>query len=358
MRRIFIYIFIFIFILNPLVYSGFWYFSAWKAKNFLVETMSHINDEKFDVSHDLSGFPSNFVFRIQNPKFSHEQLTISSETLLIKNRLFDKSVYIYTPNNEINIAVHSERDSEKKNIKCSVNNNNRFVVKLNDLPTSLRVDKSSTMIDYINTVRYEDYGTKCDVSSNSKNQKSIVTEVNDKSNHIQFNLSKGLSANAKLGFDFYVYRYKNIENPEGYLSVDTKCDYEFVNDISASSINFDIGRFLIQSENFSIAASGGIHNYNLVTSSFKDKINFSISNYKELVSFLTGKEFSISDPKASNAIEELIPSLSDKTVDNDVQFTIRYDDDIGSCFIGKLSSADFMDQLNKINKLTKDEINS
>ncbi|MDD9331479.1 MAG: hypothetical protein PV340_02345 [Wolbachia sp.] len=358
MRKIFIYVIVSLFFFVPIAYSGFWYFSAWKAKNFLVETISYANDEKFEISHDLSCFPFNFIFHIKNPKFSNEQSTVSSKALLVKNRLFDKSLYVYTPSNEVDIAIHSEFDSEKKNIKCSTNSNNRFIIKLKHSPLSLKFDKNNTIIDYINTFRYEDYGLKCDITSDSKNQKSILTEVNDKSNHIQFNLSKELNENAKLGFDFYVYRYKNIASPESYLSIDTKFGYEFVNDISASSINFDTEKFLIQSDDFSIAAEGRIQNYNPATSAFKDKINVEILNYKKLTLFMIGEDFSQNHPKVSNAFQKLIYSLSEKTTDDDIQFTIKYDNDIGSSFIGKLSSADFIDQISKINQLTKDEKSS
>ncbi|MDR2831725.1 MAG: hypothetical protein LBV62_02315 [Rickettsiales bacterium] len=349
MRKVFIYVIISLFLFIPTAYSGFWYFSIWKTKNLLAETISYINDEKFDISYDFSGFPSSLIFHMTNPKLSNEQLTISSEALLIKNRLFDKSVYIYIPSNEVDIAVHGD---EKKNIKCHTNNNNHFVVKLNDLPSSLRFDRNITIIDYINTLRYEDYGLKCDVSSDLENQRSIITEVNGKSNYIQFYLDKEPSGNTKLGFDFYAYWYKNVASPESYFSIDTKFDYEFVNHISASRINFNIEKFLIQSNNFFLAADGRVQNYNLVTSSFQDKINVAISNYKELISFVTG------DSKASNAFEKLISSLSEKTTDNGIQFSIRYDDNIRSGFIGKLSTTDFMDQLSKINQLTKDESSS
>ncbi len=352
MRKIFIYIIISLLLFIPVAYSGFWYFSACKVKNLLAETILYINDEKFDISHDFSGFPSNLIFRVTNPKFSNEQLTISSEALLIKNRLFDKSVYIYTPSNEVDITVHGD---EKKNIKCHTSDSSHFVVRLNDLPSSLRFNKNSTVIDYIDTLRYEDYGLKCDVL---ENQQSVITEVNNKSNYIQFNFNEELNGNTKLGFDFYTYRYKNTASPESYLSIDTKFDCEFVNDISAYRVNFNIEKFLIQSNNFSFAADGGINNYNLVTSSFKGKINVAISNYKQLVSFAIGEEFSKNYPRASSAFEKLISSLSEKTTDDSVQFSIKYDDDVGSSFIGELSTTDFRNQFSKITQLTKDESSS
>ncbi len=352
MRKIFIYIIISLLLFIPVAYSGFWYFSACKVKNLLAETILYINDEKFDISHDFSGFPSNLIFRVTNPKFSNEQLTISSEALLIKNRLFDKSVYIYTPSNEVDITVHGD---EKKNIKCHTSDSSHFVVRLNDLPSSLRFNKNSTVIDYIDTLRYEDYGLKCDVL---ENQQSVITEVNNKSNYIQFHFNEELNGNTKLGFDFYTYRYKNTASPESYLSINTKFDCEFVNDISAYRVNFNIEKFLIQSNNFSFAADGGINNYNLVTSSFKGKINVAISNYKQLVSFAIGEEFSKNYPRASSAFEKLISSLSEKTTDDSVQFSIKYDDDVGSSFIGELSTTDFRNQFSKITQLTKDESSS
>ncbi len=352
MRKIFIYIIISLLLFIPVAYSGFWYFSACKVKNLLAETILYINDEKFDISHDFSGFPSNLIFRVTNPKFSNEQLTISSEALLVKNRLFDKSVYIYTPSNEVDITVHGD---EKKNIKCHTSDSSHFVVRLNDLPSSLRFNKNSTVIDYIDTLRYEDYGLKCDVL---ENQQSVITEVNNKSNYIQFHFNEELNGNTKLGFDFYTYRYKNTASPESYLSIDTKFDCEFVNDISAYRVNFNIEKFLIQSNNFSFAADGGINNYNLVTSSFKGKINVAISNYKQLVSFAIGEEFSKNYPRASSAFEKLISSLSEKTTDDSVQFSIKYDDDVGSSFIGELSTTDFRNQFSKITQLTKDESSS
>ncbi|MDG7055619.1 MAG: hypothetical protein LJD31_03745 [Wolbachia endosymbiont of Menacanthus eurysternus] len=349
MRKVFIYITVSLLLFIPAAYSGFWYFSACKTKNLLAETILYINDEKFDISHDFSGFPFDLIFHVTNPKFSSEQLTISSEALVIKNRLFDKSVYIYIPSNEINITIHGD---EKKNIKCHTNNNNHFVVKLNDLPSSLRFDRNGTMIDYIDTLRYEDHGLRCDVASDSEDQQSVITEVNGKSNYIQFHLNKELNGNAKLGFDFYAYRVASSEN---YLNVDTKFDYEFVNHISASRINFNIEKFLIRGNNFSLTADGGINNYNLVTSSFKDKINVDVSNYKELISFMTDKK---SHSKASDALEKLISSLSEKTTDDSIQFSIKYNDDVGSSFIGKLSATDFMNQLSQITELTKNESGS
>jgi|GEM_PF-3512334 len=352
MRKVFIYITIFLLLFIPAAYSGFWYFSACKTKNLLAETILYINDEKFDISHDFSGFPSSLIFHVTNPKFFSEQLTISSEALVIKNRLFDKSVYIHIPSNKINITAHGD---ETKNIKCHTNNNNHFVVKLNDLPSSLRFDRNGTMIDYIDTLRYEDHGLRCDVASDSENQQSVITEVNDKSNYIQIDLNKELNGNIKLGFDFYTYRYKSTASPESYLNIDTKLDYEFVNHISASRINLNIEKFLIQSNNFSLTADGGINNYNLVTSSFKDKINVAVSNYKELILLLTGGK---NHSKASDAFEKLISSSSEKTTDDSIQFSIKYDDDVGSSFIGKLSTTDFMSQLNKITELTKNESGS
>ncbi|MFP3026119.1 MAG: hypothetical protein ACEY3L_07695 [Wolbachia sp.] len=332
MRKIFIYILISLPLFIPLAYSGFWYFSAFKVKSLLTD---YINDEKVDISHDFKGFPFNLVFRVTNPKFSNEQLTVSSEALMIKNRLFDKSVYIYIPSSKVNIAVRSD---EKKNIKCHTHVSSHFVVKLNDLLSSLKFNRNSTVIDYIDTFRYEDYGLKCDVL---ENQQSVITEVNDKSNYIQFHFDKELNENTKLEFDFYTYRYKHTASPENYLSVDAKLDYEFVNHISASKINFNIEKFLIESNNFSIAANGGVSNYNLVTSSFEDKINVAISNYKELISFVTN------DSKTADKLEKSISSLSEKITNNDIQFSIKYDNNVGSGFIGKLSTTDFITQFTK-----------
>ena len=64
--------------------------------------------------------------------------------------------------------------------------------------------------------------------------------MNGKSNYIQIHLNKELHGNTKLQFDFYTYRCKSIASPE---SIDTKFDYEFVNHISASRINFNIQKF-------------------------------------------------------------------------------------------------------------------
>ncbi|QKX02064.1 hypothetical protein [Wolbachia endosymbiont of Dirofilaria (Dirofilaria) immitis] len=346
MHKIFIYTIIFLLLFIPTVYSSFWYFYACNAKNLLAEIILYINNKKFDVSHDFSGFPFNLTFHVTNPKFSNEQLTISSNALLIKNRLFDRSVYIYIPSNEVSIAISNNK---KESIRCHTNNNNHFITKLKDLPFSLLFNKNSNVIDYIDTFRYEDYGSKCDVSTDLENHQSIITEVNGKSNYIQFYLNKELSGNNKLGFDFYTYRYKNTTNPESYLSIDTKFNYEFVNHISAARINFNIEKFLIQSNNFSLAANGGVNNYNLVTSSFKDKINVAILNYKELISFMT------SNPQISDWFKKLISSLSEETTDDNVNFSIKYDTDAGLSFIGKLPITDFMNQLDKITELVKNE---
>ncbi|QKX03303.1 hypothetical protein GOY07_04070 [Wolbachia endosymbiont of Litomosoides sigmodontis] len=346
MRKVFIHTIIFLFLLILIAYSGFWYFSAWKIKNLLAKIILYTNNEKFNISYNLSGFPFSPILHIINPKLFNEQLTISSEALLIKNRLFDKSLYIYIPSNEVNITTH---DAKKKNIKCYTNNNNHFFIKLNDLPFSLRLNKNGTMIDYVNMLRYEDYGLKCNTS---ENQQSVITEANGKSNYIQFHFDKEPNGNTKLGFDFYIYRYKNLVSPEHYLNINTKLGYELINHISASRVNFNIERFLIQSNNFSLTANGGVQNYNLVTSSFTNKVNVAVSNYKELILLLTGEK---NHSKALDAFEKLISSLSEKKTNDSIQFSIKYNDNLGSSFIGKLSTTDFMNQLSKVNELTKNE---
>lgn len=350
--KIFIYIIIFLLLLFPSAYVGFWYFAAWKAKNLLTEAISYMTNEEFSISYDFNGFPSHLILRVANPKFSNEQLTISFKELLVENTLLDKSVHISVPSNKFDISVHGD---EKKRITCSTSDKNRLVIKLNDLLNSLKLDKNGTIVDYINTLRYEDYGLTCDVLSDTKNQESIVTEISDKSNHIQFSFDKTSDGNAKLGFDLYAYRYKNTSNPEDYLNIDTKFDCEFINGVSASSINFNIEKFLIQSDTFSFAASGKVSDYNLVTLSFKDKVDVSISNYKELISSVLGEEFSKMHPKASSAFEEFILSLSEQAADKSIQFTIKYDDDIGASFIGALPTTDFMNRLSKINQLIANE---
>ncbi|MCV3769752.1 MAG: hypothetical protein K0T53_03485, partial [Wolbachia pipientis] len=274
MQRIFIYTIITLFLFILIGYSGFWYVSGCKIKNLLAETILYINDEKSDPSYNFSGFPSSLIFYITNPKLSNKQFTISSDALSIKNRLFDKLIYIYIPNNKVSITIHN---SKKKNIKCYTNNN-YFILKLNNLPFSLRFNKNSNIIDYIDTLRYEDYGLKCNTLPDFKNQQSIMTKINGKSNYIQLHLNNEPSGNNKLEFDFYIYQYKNATNPENYLSIDTKFNYEFINYISAAKINFNIKKFLIKSNNFSFTADGKISNYNLITSSFKDKINITILN--------------------------------------------------------------------------------
>ncbi|MCV3769557.1 MAG: hypothetical protein K0T53_02425, partial [Wolbachia pipientis] len=64
----------------------------------------------------------------------------------------------------------------------------------------------------------------------------------------------------------------------------------------------------------------------------------------ELISFIT------SDPKTLDKLKKLISSLSEKINDNSAQFSIKYDNNIGSSFIGKLLITDFMSQLDKITK--------
>nr|WP_246168489.1 hypothetical protein [Wolbachia endosymbiont of Ctenocephalides felis wCfeT] len=305
----------------------------------------YINDEKSEISYNFSGFPFSLTFHVTNPKISNEQFTLSSKDLLIKNRLFDKSVYAYVPSNEVNITFHGEKE---QNIKCHTSNSNNFMIKLKDLLFSLQFDPDSTLIDYVNTLRYEDYGLKCE---DLESRKSAETEVNDGSNYIQISFNKEINGNAKSSQDLYIYRYKDVAKPEDYLSMDIKLDYEFVSDISASSMNFNIEKLLVQSNKFSIIADGGVRNYNFVTSSFEDQVNVSVSNYKELVSYVMSEE----EPKVADAFEKLLPSLSEKTTDDSVKFSIRYDNNIGTGFIGKLSTADFISQLSIIDKLIKNE---
>lgn len=345
MRKVIIYSIISLFLFIPAVYGGFWYFAAWKAKKHLVKMVYNITGEEPDISCDKSGFPSNLIFHIKNPKFSDKELTISTEALLIKNRMLDRSLHIYVPSNEINIVVHGDKP---KNIKCSTDSKSYFTVKLNKAPFSSQLDGNGSIIDHISAIRYRDYGLKCDFPYNSENEESITTtiETNDRANQIRINFYKRSNEGAKLGFDFSVYRFKDTVNPESYLSIDTKFNYELINDISASKLNFDIEKFLIQSNKFSLTASGGIHDYNMVTFSFRDKINIDISNYKEFVLLMLDKK------STAHEYQELISSLSEKTINDNVQFTIRYDNDMESSFIGKLPITDFF---NKLTELSKDE---
>ena len=339
MRKIFICLIIFL--------SGVWYFTIWKAKNSLTKIIYNITDEKPDISYDTKGFPFNLIFHIKNPKYSNmtienDQLTISSESLLVKIKFLDRSLQIYVPNNEINIVVHGDKE---KNIKCITNSENHFIIKLNSLLSSSKFEKSDSIIDYINTIFYEDHGLKCDILSDPESKKVIITEVNHKPNHVRFDFNKE-SESSKLGFDSYIYRFKSTIHSEDYLSIDTKFDCELIGDISASKVNFDLEKFLIHTNKFSLTASGRMHDYNLTTFAFKDKIDIQISNYKEFVlSMLDNKS-------AADAYQKLIFSLSEKIIDDDIQFTIRYDEDMGSSFIGKLTAADLID---KFSEITKDE---
>ncbi|WFW29848.1 MAG: hypothetical protein LJI21_00830 [Wolbachia endosymbiont of Menacanthus eurysternus] len=352
MRKTYTYIlyYIAIFLVSfLLIYSGFWYFSAYKIKNLLKEII-HVNDKKFSILHDFSGFPFNLIFHIKNPKFSDKQLTISLETLTIKNKLFNKSIYVSIPNNEIDIAIHY--NNKKKDVKCYTNNNNHFIFKLNISPFLINFNKNNDVImihHIINTFRYEDYGLKC--ISNSKDQHYIVTETNDKSsnNYIEFYINEKLNK-TKLGFNLLIYKYKDTLNLKNHLNIDIKFNYDFMNHISASKAHFNIEKFLIQGNNFSLIANGKIRNYNLVTSSFEDEIKLIILNYEELISFIINKE---KYPKISNILKKLIFSLSEKITNKNVQFSIKYNNNIRSSFIGKLSATDFMNQLNQITELIK-----
>lgn len=354
MRKAFICIIISLLLLVPSAYAGFWYFSAWKARSALAKAISFVSNEEFDISYGFDGFPSRLVLHVANPKFSNGQLTVSFEELLVESTLLDKSVYISVPNNKIDISLHTDK---KRSITCNTNDKNRFVIKLNNSLSSLKPSKDGNITDYINTLRYEDYGLTCGViSSDLKNQ--ITTEADNKNNYIQFAFNKEPERNAKLWFGLYIYRYKSTSNPGDHLNIDTKVDYEFITEISASSVNFNIEKFLIRNDNFSLTANGKVSSYNLATSSFKDKIDVYVSNYKELLAFTLGKEFSKNYPKASSAFEELMLSLSQETTDKNVQFAIKYDDNVGSSFIGKLPATDFMDKLDKIDQLTKNESSS
>ncbi len=211
MRKIFIYFTISLFFLIPTVYCGFWYFASWKARSLFVKVVSNILDEESKISYDKRGFPSNLIFQIKNPKFSNEKLTISSEGLSVKNRLFDKSLHIYIPSNKIDIVINN---NEKSSINCNINSKSHFIVKLNNLPFSSQFSENNILVDYINTLIYKDYGLKCDILYGSESNKSIITEVNEKANYVKFKFNKKSDENFLLGFDFYLYRFKDTTNPE------------------------------------------------------------------------------------------------------------------------------------------------
>ncbi|MDG7056289.1 MAG: hypothetical protein LKM44_02250 [Wolbachia endosymbiont of Meromenopon meropis] len=346
-HKVFIYIVLSLVLFINTVYGVFWYFSAFKMKNLLSEVMLFTNNKKFNILHDLKGFPFYLIFRVENSTLFNKQLTISSEALLIKNRLFDKLVYVYVPSNKINITLYGDK---KKDITCHTNKSSHFTVKLNNFPSLLKFSRNRVgMIDYVNIFRYEDHGLICNSVSDSENLQSIATEVNDKSNYIQLYLNKERNGNTKLEFDFYAYNIVSVKNR---LNVDIKFGYEFVNQISFSKVNFYIEKFLIQGRDFSLTADGKISDFNLVTSSFKDKINLNISNYKELISFITDKK---TYSKISDLLEKFILSLSEKTINESIQFSVKYNIDLKSSFIGKLSVNDFMNELDQINKLIKNE---
>lgn len=53
------------------------------------------------------------------------------------------------------------------------------------------------------------------------------------------------------------------------------------------------------------------------------------------------------DSKTADKLEKSISSLSEKITNNDIQFSIKYDNNVGSGFIGKLSTTDFITQFTK-----------
>ncbi len=317
----------------PVMYSGLWYFTAWKTKNALRNFLLSVTDKSFDISSDLSSFPFNFVFHIKNSRFSFYPVTISFKSLTLKNRLFGNSLYIYVPNDEFDIIVSDEKG---KNVKCTLNNNNYLLITMNSLLSSLQFDENKTLLDYMKLLNYKDNGLSCVNESGN----GIVTEVNDeKSNYIEFTLNNKSTERIQFEVDYHIHQIKDINFSESYLSIDNKFNFEFIHDVSESKINFNLINLSVYNKDFSLNASGKINNYNLVSSAFEDQINVNISNYKNLTSFMT------QDKSVGEKLQNLLSSLSEKTVNENIQFVIKHEPDLGTSFIGKLPASDFMNSL-------------
>ncbi|WP_261722480.1 hypothetical protein [Wolbachia pipientis] len=309
----------------------------WKTKNFITNVVANATDKEFQVIYDIAGFPSSLTFYILNPKFANEELTVSMDELMIKNRLLDKSLYVYIPSNRVTIQKNALYDTRRDdNIICNMHDKNYLVIKLNTLPFL-----SKLSISDINMIRYEDHGLQCDISSRGI-QQSIVTEIdNNKSNYVQLNIQHKSDENIKLWLDFYTYRFKGVTNPENCFNIDVRLGLESIKNSASTNINFNIDRFLFYSNNFSISASGRITNYNIVTGFFREEVNVEISNYTKLIQSLVEQE------KNFDSFNELMLSLSEKTANDNIQFTIRHEKN-GLSFIGKLSFDDFIKRLSNL----------
>jgi hypothetical protein len=75
--------------------------------------------------HPRRRFTSNLKFRVTNPKFSNEQLTVSSEALLVKKKdyLINYYIFIYQVMKPILLLMVMG----KKYVKCHTNNINHFI---------------------------------------------------------------------------------------------------------------------------------------------------------------------------------------------------------------------------------------
>ncbi|WP_333023809.1 hypothetical protein [Wolbachia endosymbiont of Pentidionis agamae] len=338
MRKFLTYFIFCTLLLIPLGYAGFWYFSSWKIKNFLASVADNKN---VTISYDTiisGGFPFNFIFHIKNPKLSSKQVTISSEVLTIKNKLFDKQMFLYTPSNMIDITFHDIGDTTNYKATCNIHNSNNLSILLKQITFS--VNNAQNLPDYVNKLRYEDYGLKCSILNND--HKTITTQIDNGPNYLQLDFERELE---KLGSTFLINQYCTEQN---CFNINIKFGYEFIRNVSASKMNLDFNRFLIKNNDFLFNASGRIHDYNFVTMSFEKQVDINILGCKKFVHFLVGAEYMKRSPEVLNKMQNLICSLSEETSDHNMHFNIRYDSEKQSGIIGNISFRDFANQLQSI----------
>ncbi len=354
------------------IYGGLWFYTASKTKSLLQKIPSYAKFYGIEFTYDdiaTYGFPFNLKLHVKNPRFTAyntQSISVKSDSILLKYRPLSKWLSIYFPSNAIDIAVvNNQEDSitysdiklENYNVVCNADGL-AFISRLNKLPFLLQIKSGSGIADYINLLRYEDRGLNCTALSSS--QENIGTRISQ-GNHLQLAFDKKSDEHVKLNIDSHISKYTEIKNQvsNNYPDIDVNFDLEILSGQSFAKLNFDIGKFLINGDDFSININGQLHDLTMSTfsHSFRDEVNIDMLNYKKCISFLVDRYSLSSDSQAINDIQELVFNAAQKINDNDVRITLNYNDNDRAVFIGNMRLDNFIGKVREIYSVEEKNVN-
>lgn len=322
------------------IYGGLWLYAANKTKSMLKKISSYAKSYELEFTYGdivTYGFPFGLELDVKNPKIvTPKSTSIKLDSLSIKYKLFSKWLFLSIPSNVIDITVSDNQ--ENYSVVCNTHKL-ALISKLNKLPFLLQIKDDSSILDYVNLLRYEDHGLICTtLSDNNKVTKS------SEGNHLQLVFDKRSNEHIKFSVSSHISKYTESNN---HHEVNANFDVEVLSNKSNVKLNLDIEKFSINGNNFAINVKGKLHDFifTALSYSFKDEISIDMLNYKECISFLASQYLSSGNAQTINNIQELVLNAAQRINDNDIRVTLSYNK---AAYIGNMQFDAFIDKMHEI----------